>query len=73
MVELERPTLLTEILRFYKNDLGYAIDDVTRLLFANNNEVSSSAQPNHERFKRKSIMRFGRWMLRHVRESYGPL
>jgi len=50
MVELERPTLLTKILRFYKNDLGYTIDDVAKLLFANNNEVSSLAQPNHERF-----------------------
>jgi Zn-dependent peptidase ImmA (M78 family)/transcriptional regulator with XRE-family HTH domain len=50
MVELEKPTMLTNILRFYKNDLGYSIDDVAKLLRATHHEVSSLARPNHERF-----------------------
>ena len=50
MVELEKPTSLTRILRFYKNDLGYTIDDVANLLNANHHEVSSLARPNHDRF-----------------------
>lgn len=50
MVELEKPTLLTQILRFYKNELSYTIDDVAKLLFANHHEVSSLAHPNHDRF-----------------------
>lgn len=49
-IPVEKPQLLTQVFKHFKNDLEYNIDSMSQLLNASHAEIKSLNQPNHERF-----------------------
>ena len=49
-IPVEKPQLLTQVFRHFKNDLEYDIDSISLLLNASTSEIKNLNRPNHERF-----------------------